>query len=119
MQLICGANGGDMDRRKFILGSTSALTGGLLLPGIVGSAAAQERPAGAVASGILDALPGKRSQIKRSFRPPNYETPVSYFREAFTPNDAFYVRWHTGVPDIALADWRLHIAGPGVKYCLF
>ena len=104
-----------MDRRKFILGSTSALTGSLLLPGIVGSAAAQDLPAGAVASGILDALPGKRPLIKRSFRPPNYETPVSYFREAFTPNDAFYVRWHTGVPDIALADWRLRIAGPGVK----
>ncbi|MDQ1241061.1 MAG: hypothetical protein QG550_311 [Pseudomonadota bacterium] len=115
MQLICGANGGNMDRRKFILGSTSALTGGLLLPGIVGSAAAQDLPAGAVASGILDALPGKRPLIKRSFRPPNYETPVSYFREAFTPNDAFYVRWHTGVPDIALADWRLRIAGPGEK----
>ena len=115
MQLICGANGGNMDRRKFILGSTSALTGGLLLPAIAGSAAAQDLPAGAVASGILDALPGKRPLIKRSFRPPNYETPVSYFREAFTPNDAFYVRWHTGVPDIALADWRLHIAGPGVK----
>ena len=115
MQLICGANGGNMDRRKFILGSTSALTGGLLLPAIVGSAAAQDLPAGAVASGILDALPGKRPLIKRSFRPPNYETPVSYFREAFTPNDAFYVRWHTGVPDIALAEWRLRISGPGVK----
>ena len=115
MQLICGANGGNMDRRKFILGSTSALTGSLWLPGIVGSAAAQDLPAGAVASGILDALPGKRPLIKRSFRPPNYETPVSYFREAFTPNDAFYVRWHTGVPDVALADWRLRIAGPGVK----
>ena len=90
-----------MDRRKFILGSTSALTGSLLLPGIVGSAAAQELPAGAVASGILDALPGKQPLIKRSFRPPNYETPVSFFRHAFTPNDAFYVRWHTGVPEIA------------------
>ena len=115
MQLICGANGGNMDRRRFILGSTSVLTGGLLLPAIAGSAAAQDLPAGAVASGILDALPGKRPLIKRSFRPPNYETPVSYFREAFTPNDAFYVRWHTGVPDIALAEWRLRISGPGVK----
>ena len=100
-----------MDRRRFILGSTGALTSGLLLPGIVSSAAAQELPAGAVASGILDALPGKRPLIKRTFRPPNYETPVSSFREAFTPNDAFYVRWHTGVPDIragglALADCR-------------
>jgi DMSO/TMAO reductase YedYZ molybdopterin-dependent catalytic subunit len=104
-----------MDRRKFILGSTSALTGSLLLPGIVGSAAAQELPAGTVASGILDALPGKQPLLKRSFRPPNYETPMSYFRHAFTPNDAFYVRWHTGVPDLALADWRLRISGPGVK----
>jgi DMSO/TMAO reductase YedYZ molybdopterin-dependent catalytic subunit len=25
------------------------------------------------------------------------------------------VRWHSGVPDIALAEWRLRISGPGVK----
>ena len=105
-----------MDRRKFILGSTSALTGGFLLPGIAGSAAAQELPAGAVASGILDALPGKRPLLKRSFRPPNYETPVSYFREAFTPNDAFY-RLDTAADgsriDADLAGLGCSVDGPG------
>lgn len=37
------------------------------------------------------------------------------FREAFTPNDAFYVRWHSAVPEVSLADWRLRVAGPGVQ----
>ncbi len=36
------------------------------------------------------------------------------FREAFTPNDAFYVRWHDAVPKLARDDWRLRVAGPGV-----
>ncbi|MEO8565929.1 MAG: oxidase, partial [Betaproteobacteria bacterium] len=38
-------------------------------------------PAGAVASGDLEALAGKLPLIKRSWRPPNYETPLSYFSE--------------------------------------
>jgi DMSO/TMAO reductase YedYZ molybdopterin-dependent catalytic subunit len=104
-----------MDRRRFILGSSGALAGGLLSPGVLRAASGEELPAGAVASGILDALPGKQPLIKRSFRPPNYETPIAYYKHAFTPNDAFYVRWHTGVPEIARTDWRLRIAGPGVK----
>jgi DMSO/TMAO reductase YedYZ molybdopterin-dependent catalytic subunit len=103
-----------MDRRRFLLGSSSALGAGFLLP--TGLAArASELPAGARASGILDALPGKRPLIKRSFRPPNYETPIALFREPFTPNDAFYVRWHMSVPELALADWRLRVAGPSAK----
>jgi DMSO/TMAO reductase YedYZ molybdopterin-dependent catalytic subunit len=64
---------------------------------------------------MLDALAGKRPLVKRSFRPPNYETPVELFREAYTPNDAFYVRWHSAPPDLALEDWRLRIAGPAVQ----
>jgi len=56
-------------------------------------------------------LPGKRPLIKRTFRAPNYETPVALFRHEFTPNDAFYVRWHMGVPDLTLADWRLRVSG--------
>ena len=73
----------------------------------------RRRPAGRhLASSALDALPGKRPLIKRSYRPPNFETPVELFREAYTPNDAFYVRWHSGVPEVALADWRLRVAGP-------
>src|ERR1051326_3302091 len=59
-------------------------------------------PAGAVSSGDLEALAGKLPLIKRSWRPPNYETPLSYFSEEITPNRAFFVRYHlAGIPEIA------------------
>ncbi len=102
-----------MDRRRFVLESSAILAGGLLPA--TRAAAAAELPAGTVASSMLDALPGKRPLIKRTFRPPNYETPIDCFRSEFTPNDAFYVRWHMGVPDLSLATWRLGIAGTGSK----
>lgn len=98
-----------MDRRRFVLRASAGLAAGLLLPR---RGPAAELPAGAVASATMDALPGKRPLIKRTFRPPNYETPVDYFRHAFTPTDAFYVRWHAGVPEIALREWRLRVGGP-------
>ncbi len=103
-----------MDRRRFVLDSSSALAAGLLIPNRL-LAAQSELPAGTLASSVMDALPGKRPLIKRTFRPPNYETPVPLFRDQFTPNDAFYVRWHMGVPDVTLADWRLRIAGPATQ----
>jgi DMSO/TMAO reductase YedYZ molybdopterin-dependent catalytic subunit len=58
-------------------------------------------------------LPGKKPLIKLSYRPPNYETPVEYFKDAITPNDAFFVRYHlAGIPDeIDPKDWRLKIGG--------
>src|ERR1700736_2001732 len=45
----------------------------------------------------LIALPGTRPLIKRTFRPPNFETPLVNLREAFTANDAFFVRYHLAV----------------------
>jgi len=108
--------GDDMDRRKFLLGSSSTVAAGLLLPRLgVAGAAAGGLPAGTIASSALDTLPGKRPLIRRTFRPPNFETPVELFGEAFTPNDAFYVRWHGGVPELALAEWRLRVAGPAAQ----
>jgi len=46
-------------------------------------------------------------------RPVQLETPRHYFRTAFTPNEAFYVRWHLdGIPNaVDLKDWKLHIEG--------
>lgn len=93
--------------------TAGAATGALLLR--TAPRAAAELPAGAQEAELLDALPGKRPLIKRSFRPPNYETPVAYFREALTPADAFYVRWHMGVPDVAAEDWRLDVGGPAAQ----
>jgi DMSO/TMAO reductase YedYZ molybdopterin-dependent catalytic subunit len=103
-----------MKRRHFLIGASAAAASGLLA-GAGRALAAPSLPAGARAGELLDALPGKRPLIKRSFRPPNYETPVEVFREALTPNDAFYVRWHMGVPDVAAADWRLRVAGPAAQ----
>lgn len=41
------------------------------------------------------------------------ETPRAYFETPFTPNHAFYVRWHLDVIPTAvdLKEWRLHIEG--------
>jgi len=41
-----------------------------------------ELPEGTLSSAVLEALPGKKPLIKRSFRPPNYETPVERFHAA-------------------------------------
>src|SRR5215813_4263225 len=60
----------------------------------------------------LEALPGKKPLIKLSFRPPNYETPLEYFRTAITPNDAFFVRYHlAGIPEVEAKTWRLTVGG--------
>src|SRR5947209_2436555 len=57
---------------------------------------------------ILDALPGKKPLIKLAYRPPNYETPVSYFRKAVTPSDAFFVRYHlSDIPNVDARSWKL------------
>ena len=87
-----------------------ALAGG----GLLGGLARAGLPSGAIESGVLEALPGKQPLIKRSFRPPNYETPVAYFDDAITPNDRFFVRWHlANIPVIDAAAWRLSVGGEG------
>jgi DMSO/TMAO reductase YedYZ molybdopterin-dependent catalytic subunit len=105
------------NRRGFIKLSTSglALAGAARLAPLL---AADPRigpatlPQGALDSALFDALPGKVALIKKSFRPPNFETPVSYFDQAFTPNDAFFVRYHlASIPRIDAAAWRLRVGG--------
>lgn len=73
-------------------------------------------PAGTRDSAELLTLPGKRPLIKRSYRPPNLETPRQYFRSVLTPNDAFFVRYHHAViPEVAAADWALNVGGPSIE----
>src|SRR5437879_8764819 len=44
-------------------------------------------------------FPEKRELILLTDRPPQLETPLHYFRQDFTPNEAFFVRWHVaGIP---------------------
>ena len=35
----------------------------------------------------MESLPGKKPLIKLAYRPPNYESPLEYFRTPITPND--------------------------------
>src|SRR5271155_6169450 len=46
-------------------------------------------------------------------RPVQLETPRHYFQTPFTPNGAFYVRWHLDeIPTtVDLAEWRLEVTG--------
>jgi DMSO/TMAO reductase YedYZ molybdopterin-dependent catalytic subunit len=108
-----------LNRRHFLGASAAALAGGL--PPFAAARAAQPDlaaglPAGVRASAVLDALPGKKPLIKLSYRPPNYETPVEYFREAITPNDAFFVRYHLAViPEIDVKTWKISVGGDGAN----
>lgn len=73
-------------------------------------------PPGTVESETLDTLPGKLPLIKRSFRPPNYESPVETFQDVITPNDRFFVRWHLAdIPRIDSGSWRLNVGGEAVE----
>jgi DMSO/TMAO reductase YedYZ molybdopterin-dependent catalytic subunit len=104
-----------MTRRRSLL---QAAAGGLLLAGANRFAplAAAELPAGTIESERLETLPGKQPLLKRSFRPPNYESPLSYLSEAMTPNERFFVRWHlANIPVIDVASWRLAIDGDGAE----
>src|SRR5262245_26501458 len=57
--------------------------------------------------------PQKAPLLLLTDRPVQLETPRHYFVSAFTPNEAFYVRWHLDhVPNaVDLKSWRLRIEG--------
>jgi DMSO/TMAO reductase YedYZ molybdopterin-dependent catalytic subunit len=57
--------------------------------------------------------PQKAPLILLTDRPVQLETPRHYFRTAFTPNEAFYVRWHLeGIPNrVDLKQWKLQVEG--------
>lgn len=100
-----------VSRRHFIKKTAGGLAalGGLTLLQRSGLAATT------AAAAIMDALPGKQPLIKKTFRPPNYETPVNAFDTPFTPNNLFFVRYHNAVaPEIKAGDWRLQIRGDAV-----
>lgn len=58
-------------------------------------------------------FPEKREMVLLTDRPPQLETPLHYFRQNLTPNDAFFVRWHlAGIPTrVDTNSFRLVIDG--------
>jgi DMSO/TMAO reductase YedYZ molybdopterin-dependent catalytic subunit len=115
-----------VDRRQILQGVGSAIALGA--SGLLARAAgAAEKvplvsglPAGVYDTATLEALPGKKPLIKLSYRPPNYETPASYFANPITPNDTFFVRYH--LADIPAAidvnSWTLRVGGDGATGAL-
>jgi DMSO/TMAO reductase YedYZ molybdopterin-dependent catalytic subunit len=57
--------------------------------------------------------PQKAPLLLLTDRPVQLETPRHHFSTAFTPNEAFYVRWHLdGIPNnVDLKEWKLRIEG--------
>ena len=109
-----------MDRRSILKAAAGALGAWSVRDALAVGGMAEhgfaEIPDGALAAQLLHALPGKVPLIKKTYRPPNYETPVEYFRKAITPNNAFFVRWHlAAIPQISLKDWTLSVGGESAE----
>ena len=109
-----------LTRRHLITTGAGLVVGGsdLALKSLTAAAASINRPSalpeGTRSNTILDALPGKKPLLKLSYRPPNYETPIEYFRTAITPTDAFFVRYHHSlIPEVDVKTWKLAVGGEG------
>jgi len=64
----------------------------------------------------MEALSGKKPLIKLSYRPPNYESPLEYFRTPITPNDQFFVRYHlVDIPQVDPKTYTIKVGGDGAN----
>ncbi len=99
-----------MNRRDWIRATAAAAAAGFA-PGFVGCGV-RESGSGVDPEPTVR-FPGKVEMRVINDRPPCLETPWRFYREDFTPNHAFYVRWHLQAfpTSIDLASWRLRIGG--------
>jgi DMSO/TMAO reductase YedYZ molybdopterin-dependent catalytic subunit len=64
----------------------------------------------------MGTLPGKKPLIQLADRPPNYESPLEYFRTPITPNDQFFVRYHLAdIPEVKAEGYKIAIGGDGAN----
>jgi DMSO/TMAO reductase YedYZ molybdopterin-dependent catalytic subunit len=112
-----------MDRRKVVLGLAGGAAagawdshGGGAVAGTRGPPLDAALPEGLRDAVVLERLPGKQPLLKLTWRPPNYEAPLATFRDAITPNDRFFVRYHlAGIPsrEELAREWSLRVGGEG------
>ena len=96
-------------RREWMMTTAGVAVGSTLLP----MGCSRSTPSTTIEPDTLARFPGKVPMRVVNDRPTCLETPWRYYREDFTPNEAFYVRWHLqALPtDIDLTSWRLRIDG--------
>lgn len=93
-----------MGRRTFLRHMLLAGSAAIATPGLAGLLAACRQ----------EATPTRIEEVDfilRSSHPLNLETPVRYFDQFLTPNEAFFVRSHHEEPAVDPAAWRLRIGG--------
>ena len=110
-----------MERRRILKAAAGVLgtwgmSDALAAVGSMAEIGFAELPDGALAEQNLHALPGKLPLIRKTFRPPNFETPIQYFRTPITQNRAFFVRYHlAAIPEVAAKDWTLTVGGESAE----
>ena len=111
-------------RRRLLetAGAGAALAvGGTGLPRLAQAASAASQltpgvPSGIASYAVMGTLPGKKPLIQLSDRPPNYESPLEYFRTPITPNDQFFVRYHlSDIPDVKVENYKIAVGGEGAN----
>ena len=76
-------------------------------------AATEGIPVNLFAGERMARFPEKTDLQLLTARPPQLETPLHYFKEMITPNEAVFVRWHISqIPtSVDLTSWRLKVGG--------
>jgi len=93
------------NRRTFLSSSAAGIVAAAVSRGEAGAAVPPQMP--------MARFPEKTDLILLTDRAPQLETPLHYFRQDLTPNDAFYVRWHLSVipTTVDLRTFRLTVGG--------
>jgi DMSO/TMAO reductase YedYZ molybdopterin-dependent catalytic subunit len=105
-------------RREFLrlvggAAAAAAAAGAAGLPNFASAVEAAATAGAAAAGPTLTRLPEKVPMILLTDRPVNAETPLKYYREDLTPNEAFYVRWHLGIlpTRVDVAAYQMSVGG--------
>jgi DMSO/TMAO reductase YedYZ molybdopterin-dependent catalytic subunit len=100
-----------LDRRSFL----RLAAAGIALPASAQRLLAQTTPSAPQRAPRfpMAKFPEKAELIVVTDRPPQLETPIRYFAQDLTPNEAFFVRWHlAGIPtSIDTKTFRLSVGG--------
>jgi len=114
-----------MITRRHLLGTAGAgaalAVSGIALPKFSEADAAGVDLTPGVPQGIssyvtMGTLPGKKPLIQLADKPPNYESPLEYFRTPITPNNEFFVRYHLAdIPEVDAKTYKIAVGGDGAN----